>query len=84
MNPIEQHLIPAAAAQRCIEVLNDFGVDIWLFTHDTWFVANPDDGDYVPNEKRAIRADPSVIADFTPVSLARTCKIVGSSSIRRC
>ena len=77
MNPIEQHLIPAAAAQRCIEVLNDFGVDVWLFTHDTWFVANPD-GAYVPNEQRAIRADPSVIADFTPY-LSHACKIVGAS-----
>jgi Cof subfamily protein (haloacid dehalogenase superfamily) len=77
MNPIEQHLIPAAAAQRCIEVLNDFGVDVWLFTHDTWFVANPD-GAYVPNEKRAIRADPSVTADFTPY-LSHACKIVGAS-----
>ena len=77
MNPIEQHLIPAAAAQRCIEVLNDFGVDVWLFTHDTWFVANPD-GAYVPNEQRAIRADPSVISDFTPY-LSHACKIVGAS-----
>jgi Cof subfamily protein (haloacid dehalogenase superfamily) len=77
MNPIEQHLIPAAAAQRCIEVLNDFGVDVWLFTHDTWFVANPD-GVYVPNEQRTIRADPSVTADFTPY-LSHACKIVGAS-----
>jgi Cof subfamily protein (haloacid dehalogenase superfamily) len=77
MTPIEQHLIPAAAAQRCIEVLNDFGVDVWLFTHDTWFVANPD-GAYVPNEQRAIRADPSVITDFTPY-LSHACKIVGAS-----
>jgi hydroxymethylpyrimidine pyrophosphatase-like HAD family hydrolase len=40
-------------------------------------VANPD-GAYVPNEKRAIRADPSVITDFTPY-LSHACKIVGAS-----
>src|SRR3982074_418941 len=32
LNPIEQHLIPAAAAQRSLDVLNQFGVDIWVFT----------------------------------------------------
>src|SRR5450759_5081831 len=36
LNPIEQHLIPAAAAGRCLEVLNEFGVDIWLFTNEQW------------------------------------------------
>src|ERR1700716_4360027 len=34
LNPLEQHLIPAAAAQRSLAVLNEFGVDIWLFTND--------------------------------------------------
>src|SRR3984957_20072875 len=34
LNPIEQHLIPAEAAQRSLDVLNQFGVDIWLFTND--------------------------------------------------
>ncbi len=77
MNPMEQHLIPASAAQRCIEVLNDFGVDVWLFTHDTWFVTNPD-GVYVPNEQRTIRADPSVTTDFAAY-LRLACKIVGAS-----
>src|SRR5579872_5059611 len=36
LKPIEQHLIPAAAVQRCLDVLNEFGVDIWLFTSDLW------------------------------------------------
>ena len=31
-----------------------------------------------PNEKRAIRADPTVIGDFTPY-LSKACKIVGAS-----
>ena len=33
LKPIEQHLIPAAAAQRSIEVLDQFGADVWLFTN---------------------------------------------------
>jgi hypothetical protein len=78
LNPIEQHLIPAAAAQRSLDVLNEFGVDIWLFTNDLWLTRNPD-GEYVPHEKRAIRADPTIVADFTPY-LSAACKIVGAGS----
>jgi Cof subfamily protein (haloacid dehalogenase superfamily) len=86
LNPIEQHLIPAAAVARSLEILNEFGVDIWLFTNDLWLTRNPD-GEYVGHEKRAIRADPTIVADFAPYSSA-TCKIVGASSdaalLQRC
>ncbi len=78
MNPVEQHLIPASAAQKSLDMLNEYGVDIWLFTNEHWFTRNPD-GEYVPNEKRAIRADPTLIDDFTPY-VSRACKVVGSSS----
>ncbi len=86
LKPIEQHLIPAPAAQRALEVLNEYGADIWLFTSDLWLTRNGD-GEYVPNEKRAIRADPTIVADFTPY-LASACKIVGASAdaamLQRC
>jgi Cof subfamily protein (haloacid dehalogenase superfamily) len=86
LRPIEQHLIPPAVAQRSLDVLNAFGVDIWLFTNERWYTRNPD-GEYVPHEKRAIKADPTIIPDFTP-RLASVCKIVGASSdaalLQRC
>jgi Cof subfamily protein (haloacid dehalogenase superfamily) len=78
MNPVEQHLIPASAVADSLDVLHEYGADIWLFTHDQWLTRNAN-GEYVPNEKRAIRADPTVIGDFTPY-LSRACKVVGSSS----
>src|SRR3569833_3262771 len=77
MKSIEQNLIPPSAAERALSVLNQFGVDIWLFTNDAWLTRHPD-GPYVPNEKRAIRADPTVIPDFAPY-VSAACKIVGSS-----
>ena len=86
LTPIEEHLIPASTVERSIEVLNEFGVDIWLFTNEKWLTRNGD-GEYVPHEKRAIRADPTVVADFSPY-LAAACKIVGSSAdpalLQRC
>jgi hypothetical protein len=77
MKVIEQHLIPASAVQHSLDLLGEYGVDIWLFTNEEWLTKNPD-GPYVPNEKRAIRADPTIVDDFTPY-LSRACKVVGSS-----
>jgi Cof subfamily protein (haloacid dehalogenase superfamily) len=86
LKPVEQHLIPEAAAQRALEILGAFGADIWLFTSDRWLASNGD-GAYVPHEKRAIRADPTLVDDFTPY-LASACKIVGASAdaagLQRC
>jgi len=86
LNPIEQHALPASTAQRSLEILKQFGVDIWLFTNDKWFADNPD-GEYNPLEKRTIKIDPVIVDDFTPY-LAAACKIVGSSSdpalLQRC
>jgi hypothetical protein len=77
MNVVEQHLIPASAVEKSLELLTGYGVDIWLFTNDQWLTKHPD-GPYVPNEKRAIKADPTIIDDFTPF-ISRACKVVGSS-----
>lgn len=86
LNPIEQHVLPASAAQRSLDVLNEFGVDIWLFTSDQWLTRNPD-GEYNSFEKRTIKADPVIVEDFAPY-LSSACKIVGSSSdaalLQRC
>jgi Cof subfamily protein (haloacid dehalogenase superfamily) len=86
LNPLEQHLIPATAAQRSLDLLHEFGADIWLFTNDDWLTRHGD-GEYVPNEKRAIRADPTIVGDFSPY-ISSACKIVGASSdgdmLRRC
>jgi Cof subfamily protein (haloacid dehalogenase superfamily) len=78
MKPIEQHLLPEAATRRSLEMLSDFGIDIWLFTNELWLTRNPH-GEYVPREKLAIKADPTIIDDFAPY-VGRACKVVGSTS----
>ncbi|PWT92474.1 MAG: Cof-type HAD-IIB family hydrolase [Proteobacteria bacterium] len=78
MKPVEQHLIPTSAAERSVKILNEFGVDIWVFTSDKWLIRNPD-GRYVTHEQRTIRADPTIVGDFSPY-LSSTCKIVGASA----
>ena len=78
MQPIEQHLLPEAATRRSLEMLSDFGIDIWLFTNEQWLTRNGR-GEYVPREKLAIKADPTIVDDFAPY-VERACKVVGSTS----
>jgi Cof subfamily protein (haloacid dehalogenase superfamily) len=78
LKPIEQHFIPAPAAERSLAMLDEFGVDSWLFTNESWLVRRAD-GAYVAHEAHGIKADPTVVSDFTPY-LTSTCKIVGSSA----
>jgi len=78
LKPVEQHLIGEAAVRRALDVLVKFGIDTWLFTSDQWLVCNRD-GDYVAHEGRTIRAEPTIVADFTPY-LSNACKIVGASA----
>jgi Cof subfamily protein (haloacid dehalogenase superfamily) len=78
MQPIEQHLLPVSTTRRSLEMLSDFSVDIWLFTNEQWLTRNGA-GEYVPREKLAIKADPTIVEDFTPY-VERACKVVGSSS----
>jgi Cof subfamily protein (haloacid dehalogenase superfamily) len=86
LNPIEQHLIPASAVQRSIDVLDEFGVDVWLFTNEQWLVRSGD-GDYVPFEQRTIKTDPTIVPDFKPY-LSSACKLVGACAdaalLQRC
>jgi Cof subfamily protein (haloacid dehalogenase superfamily) len=77
LKPIAQHLIPAATARGAIELLDRFGVDVWLFTNEQWLIRNPH-GEYVAHEQRAIMHDPALVGSFGPY-LASACKIVGAS-----
>jgi Cof subfamily protein (haloacid dehalogenase superfamily) len=78
LRPIEQHLIPATAARHSIEVLDQFGVDVWLFTNEQWIIRR-DDGKYVPHERDTIKFDPTFADDLSPF-MAAACKIVGASA----
>jgi Cof subfamily protein (haloacid dehalogenase superfamily) len=86
LNPIEQNLIPASAVQRSIDILDEFGVDVWLFTNEQW-LARSGDGAYVPLEKRTIKTDPVIVPDFKPY-LSSACKLVGACAdaalLQRC
>jgi Cof subfamily protein (haloacid dehalogenase superfamily) len=77
LKPIEQHLIPEDAARKALAVLDQFGVDAWLFTNDEWVIKR-DDGKYVPHEQHTIQHGATTVSDFSPYT-AKACKIVGAS-----
>jgi Cof subfamily protein (haloacid dehalogenase superfamily) len=74
---ISQHCLSTNVAARAIEVLEAFGVGIWLFSADHWWLRDPD-GNYVDRERRTVATDPTVIPDYKPY-LATLSKIVGVS-----
>ena len=78
LRPLVQHVIPAATARHAIDLLDQSGVDIWLFTNEQWLIRNPD-GEYVAHEQRAIMHDPVTVDSFAP-HLNSACKIVGATS----
>ena len=77
LDVIEQHLIPGDAVRKSLALLDRYGIDIWVFTNDNWYVRR-DDGKYVPHEQRTILFDPTRTDDFTPL-IDKACKIVGAS-----
>jgi Cof subfamily protein (haloacid dehalogenase superfamily) len=78
LKPMVQHLIGEAAARKSIEVLDKYGVDVWIFTNDDWVIKR-DDGKYVPHERDTIQHAPLMVGDFGSY-FAKACKIVGASS----
>jgi len=86
LNPIEQHLIPVEAVRKSLDVLKQFGVDVWLFTNEAWIIQH-DDGKYVSHEQHTIQHAPVFAQDFAPY-MASACKIVGASAdpvlLQRC
>lgn len=77
LKPLTQHLIGVEAARKSVDMLEQQGVDVWIFTNDDWVIKR-DDGKYVPHERDTIQHAPLVVTDFAPY-LAKACKIVGAS-----
>jgi Cof subfamily protein (haloacid dehalogenase superfamily) len=75
---IKESLISAAATRLAIEVMQGFGLDLWFFTRDHWFI-NKADGTYAQKESRTVAMTPILVEDFAPL-IGQAGKIVGSSA----
>jgi hypothetical protein len=77
LDPLESHLIPVPAVRTTLDVLREFAVDAWVFTHDQWLIHNSASA-YVAHEERTIQFAPTVVEHFSPY-FEGACKIVGAS-----
>jgi Cof subfamily protein (haloacid dehalogenase superfamily) len=65
------------AARRTLALLDERGVQAWVFADDAWFLRDPD-GVKVARERHTVGFDPTVVETFDAV-LGRVDKIVGVS-----
>jgi Cof subfamily protein (haloacid dehalogenase superfamily) len=77
LDALEQHLIPAPAVRTTLDLLREFAVDAWVFTHDQWPIHNAE-GVYVDHEQGTLQFAPTVVEHFSPY-FDGACKIVGAS-----
>jgi Cof subfamily protein (haloacid dehalogenase superfamily) len=77
MSVIEQQTIPDAIAPLVIDLLDNHGIDVWVYRGADWFVRD-NKAPHVAREAWTVKFDPTPIDSFASVSDS-TAKIVGVS-----
>jgi Cof subfamily protein (haloacid dehalogenase superfamily) len=77
MTVIEEHVLPAAAARRAVELILRHGMDVWVYSGQAWLVRDAK-APHVAREQWTVKFPPTVVSDFGP-ALERPFKIVGIS-----
>lgn len=72
---IAQRLIPGETARAAVRLIEEIGLDVWVFAEGRW---NLRDGQapYTDLERRTLQAEPTVVKEFGPL-LDAAAKIVG-------
>ena len=76
MNVLEERTIPAHLVPTTLELLERFGLSIWVYRGADWLVRDPE-GPHVARESHTVQFQPTVVADFFESS--NVAKIVGVS-----
>jgi Cof subfamily protein (haloacid dehalogenase superfamily) len=76
-NVLERHPIAPQVAQQAVRLVQEQGLDLWVYTEHDWLVTDPD-GPHVARESWIIEIDPAT-RPITPADLAQAYKIVGVS-----
>ena len=75
---LQRHPIAADLGQTVIDFLRDQGLDVWVYTQDTWWVRDPN-APHVAREAFILQFEPTVTAAFGPDLATHAFKIVGVS-----
>jgi Cof subfamily protein (haloacid dehalogenase superfamily) len=77
LNVVEERVIPEQQVGPVVELLDSFGLAVWVYRGADWLVRDPD-GPHVEQESRTVEFPPQVVADFDGVT-SDVVKIVGVS-----
>ena len=75
---IESHPLDASVARKALKVIEDGGLDAWVYTAGDWLIRDPS-APHVAREAWTVKFKAKVVKDFDDEVLARAVKIVGVS-----
>lgn len=82
----KENLLPAAAAQQVVRIIEEHKMDVWLYTDKDWFVRDPK-AYRVDREQKTVQFPPKVTPTYDGL-FDRVAKIVGVSqnydTVARC
>lgn len=77
MRVVSEHLLPDPLVQPVTEVMETFGLDVWVYRGAEWYVLD-DAPPHVAREARTVGFDPVVVASFAGLTTG-VAKLVGVS-----
>ncbi len=77
LSVLEQHVIPASSARDAVSLLEECGLDVWVYRGKEWYVRDAD-APHVDKEQRTVEFEPTVVETLDDL-LDRAVKIVGVS-----
>lgn len=74
---VDQKFLPTGVPEQVIAVIENHGLDVWLYSDTEWFVRDPL-APHVAREQWTVKFSPTVVKTFSGL-LSRVAKIVGVS-----
>ncbi len=75
---IESHTLDPAAAKQTVELIEQQGLDVWVYSGEDWLLRDRD-APHREREEHTVRFPPKVVKAFTDDDLKTAVKIVGVS-----
>jgi haloacid dehalogenase-like hydrolase len=76
---IESHTLDPAAARRTVDLIEQAGLDVWIYCGDDWLLRDID-APHREREEHTVQFPPKVVPAFTDEHLKTAVKIVGVSN----
>jgi Cof subfamily protein (haloacid dehalogenase superfamily) len=74
---VDQKFLPDGVPLKVIEAIENYGLDVWLYTDTGWYIRDAK-GAHVEREEWTVKFPPTVVTNFTEL-LGQVAKIVGVS-----